>query len=217
MSKTFGWLIILIFSISSCAVASKNVSAQASSAVPNTWVAKAPMNISKSYFGAAAVNNKIYVIGGCDEEAWGGNELIPALNYSGGIVGMNEAYEPSTNNWTTEVPMPTPREQFAIAVYQNQIYCIGGSHGGVHGENEVYDPSTNTWKTRAPMPYPTIDMQANVVNGKIYCIDGTTTQEGNVIAINQVYDPVANTWSTKTPPPHSTTFMLQPFLMVKST
>lgn len=56
---------------------------------------------------------KIYVIGGTYE----------------GYHNTNQEYDPSTNTWAVKTSMPTPRSNFGIAVYQNKIYCIGGSPG----------------------------------------------------------------------------------------
>ena len=59
--------------------------------------------------------------------------------------------------------MPTPRSGFAIAVYQNKIYVIGGTVGnGYVGNNEVYDPVSNTWETKTSMPTPRADLCANI-------------------------------------------------------
>ncbi len=70
-------------------------------------------------------------------------------------------------------PMPTARSSFAIAVYDDKIYVIGGTVGnGFVGNNEVYDPLTNSWETKASMPTPRADLSANVVNDKIYLIGG---------------------------------------------
>jgi N-acetylneuraminic acid mutarotase len=168
------------------------------------------MNLARSYFGAVVLDGKIYAIGGCDQVATGGNEIMPASSYTGGDTGANELYDPATGNWTSEAPMPTPREGFAIAVYQGKIYCIGGTTleppydmFGAVGVNEVYDPSTNTWQTEAPMPYPVTDLQANVIDGKIYCIGGVNSSNVGSTA-NQVYDPATNTWSENAPLPTAT-------------
>jgi len=172
------------------------------------------MNLAGSYFGAVVLDGKIYAIGGCDQVATGGNEIMPASSYTGGDTGANEIYDPTTGNWTSEAPMPTPREGFAIAVYQGKIYCIGGTTQeppydmfGAVGVNEVaralYDPSTNTWQTEAPMPYPVTDLQANVLDGKIYCIGGVNSSNVGSTA-NQVYDPATNTWSENAPLPTAT-------------
>ena len=98
--------------------------------------------------------------------------------------------------------MPTPRSGFAIAVYQNKIYVIGGTVGnGYVGNNEVYDPVSNTWETKTSMPTPRADLCANIVNDKIYLIGGkkysSTTPFFNETNINEVYDPANDSWSYK--------------------
>jgi N-acetylneuraminic acid mutarotase len=98
--------------------------------------------------------------------------------------------------------MPTPRAVFAIAVYQNKIYCIGGKTSDEYtGVNEVYDPATNTWETKTSMPTARSWLTANVVNGKIYLMGGYPD-----ITLNEVYDPATDSWTTKTPAPNTLIF-----------
>ena len=103
--------------------------------------------------------------------------------------------------------MPTARSGFAIAVYDNLIYCIGGAVGNNQyvGNNEVYNPSTDTWQTKASMPTPRADLSACVVNGKIYLIGGQVYSSISPYYVetdaNEVYDPTTNTWSTAAPIP----------------
>ena len=90
--------------------------------------------------------------------------------------------------------MPTPRDFFAITVYQNKIFCIGGSgNNGADnpptGVNEVYNPATDSWETKASMPTPRDALQANVLNGIIYCIGGTAIS--GATGVNEVYDPTS--------------------------
>jgi N-acetylneuraminic acid mutarotase len=95
--------------------------------------------------------------------------------------------------------MPTPRAVFAVAVYQNKIYCIGGkTSDNYNGVNEVYDPATDTWETKTSMSTARAFLQANVVNGKIYLIGGHGLPD-EFLKINEVYDPVTDTWSTSEP------------------
>ena len=95
------------------------------------WVTKAKMPTGRLGPGVAAVNGKIYVIGGINED---------------GELNTNEEYDPVTDIWTARTSMPTKRSAFAIVAYANKIYVIGG--GGdfgfdeVTGINEVYDPLT---------------------------------------------------------------------------
>jgi N-acetylneuraminic acid mutarotase len=146
------------------------------------------------------VNNKIYAIGGSTQSGRYASLTAPILN--GGFVGTNEEYDPETNMWAFKESMPTPRARFAIATYENKIYCIGGisgysTSGGYEftGANEVYDPATNTWTTKIPIPTPRDMLQANVVDGKIYLTGGYPNK-----TLNEVYDPATNTWTTQTTP-----------------
>jgi len=94
--------------------------------------------------------------------------------------------------------MPTPRYHFAIAVYQNKIYCIGGyTSGGETGVNEAYDPETDTWETKAPMPTPRLRLDASVVDDKIYLIGGHTVDNYSILNMSEVYDPLTDSWTTQ--------------------
>ena len=56
--------------------------------------------------------------------------------------------------------MPSHRQGFAIAAFQDKIYVIGGWNSinpntGIAitlGTNEMYDPASDTCTTKAPMP-----------------------------------------------------------------
>ncbi|MCW4008905.1 MAG: hypothetical protein NWF09_09505 [Candidatus Bathyarchaeota archaeon] len=149
-------------------------SAEASAPLsPDSWVTRAPMQVARFSLGAAAVNGRIYAIGG-NTQSEGGDTLKGPLPVKGGITGVNEEYDPETDTWHFKMPMPTPRRDFAIAACKGKIYCIGGyaADGNVTGVNEVYDPATDTWEIKAPMPTPRAYITANVANGKIYIIGG---------------------------------------------
>ena len=161
----------------------------------NTWTQKEPMHEARSGIGVAVVNNKVYVIGGTTFQG-----MWPAE--TGGIVGTNEEYDPTTDTWVFKKAMPTPRMDFAIAVYQNKIYCIGGitgisGNGLVFTEvNEIYDPATDTWENKTSLPTARDLPPGNVVNGKIYLIGGFPNK-----TLNEVYDPVTDTWVSNAPLP----------------
>jgi N-acetylneuraminic acid mutarotase len=140
-SKAWVCNILLALLLASCFF---DVATSASVSISeNTWEAKAPIPVPDGVKEAAAVNEKIYVIGG-------------SINYE---------YDPATNSWTAKAPMPTSRWHFGIAVYEKKIYTFGGWDAT---ETEIYDPETNTWQTKTPLPSSEINPQANVVNDKIY-------------------------------------------------
>ena len=167
----------------------------------NSWALKASMQTDRSRLGVAAVNGKIYAIGG-DSVDLVGNCIGPAY---GTPVNTTEEYSPTTDTWVFKKAMPTARCSFATAVFQNKIYCIGGYLTGrtMTGVNEVYDPATDAWQTRTPMPTPRMDLQASVVDGRIYIIGGR--RDSDYLGVNEVYDPATDTWSTKTSSPNRIT------------
>ena len=181
MSKRVVLLLFLVFLTASGIVVVKPVCA--SSATENSWATKEPLPQADA-LRAAVVNGKIYAIG---------NEV-------------NFEYDPAADDWTAKKPMPTARQYFGIAVYQNKIYTIGGSWwdsdiGRVQSNaNEVYDPLTDTWETMEPMPTNRSGLNANFVKGKIYLMGGRTVgPQYLTVALNEVYDPASNSWTTKEP------------------
>jgi N-acetylneuraminic acid mutarotase len=183
MGKSVALLLVLVFLTASYLTGAKHISA--TSAIENSWVTKTPLP-QPDALRAAVVNGKIYAIGG-------------VVNYE---------YDPVADNWTAKKPMPTARQYFGIAVYENKIYTIGGSwwdsdKGRIPSNaNEVYDPLTDTWETMQPMPTNRSGLNADVVNGKIYLIGGRTVgPQFLTVALNEVYDPATNSWTTKTPIP----------------
>ena len=158
------------------------------------------MHIARANLGVAVVNGGVHAIGG--DYITGEYNLDQGFyaGITGGVVNTVEKYDPGTDNWTLEKPMPTPRDSFAIAVYQNKIYCMGGrtsiplySSQTFTTTNEVYDPATDTWQTKTPLPTAEWPLQASVVDGNIYVIG----RSGATYA----YNPINDSWTTKTKAP----------------
>jgi len=81
----------------------------------NTWSTMAPMPTARSGMGAAVIDNKIYVIGG---EGFAGEK--------GGVFRTNEAYDPNSDKWVEEPPMPTGLQGFAKGVLDGKLYAVSG-------------------------------------------------------------------------------------------
>ena len=171
MRKSLALLVVIAFLTSPFAIIENPVNA--TFVQENTWISKAPMRQARSVLGVATVNDNIYAIGGS----------ISSRYPLDSFVGTNEEYNVTTNTWKTKSSMPTARGYFAIASYQNKIYCFGGAIGmrlvdeiggfyGYVGSNvtEVYDTVTDTWTTKAPMPIVAMQISAQQINGKIYII-----------------------------------------------
>ncbi len=187
MIKALALTLVLVFLTASSIIVAKPVFGTVQE---NSWVEKAPMPTARGYLETVVVNGKIYAIGGS------------------GPIGTNEEYDPATDNWITKSPMFIPEQGFAVAVFQDKIYCFGGLPYGNTGVNQVYDPATDSWETKAPMPTARYGLQANVVEGKIFLMGGVKLNEGynqgfQLLNITEVYDPLSDTWITKSSMPYS--------------
>jgi N-acetylneuraminic acid mutarotase len=99
----------------------------------NTWITLEPMPSKRGGLGAAnSSNGQINVIGG---------EIPPGSNETIRMFYNNEKYDPKTNKWTSEPPMPTARHGLAAETIGEEIYVIGGATNpglGASNINEIF-------------------------------------------------------------------------------
>jgi N-acetylneuraminic acid mutarotase len=178
----------------------------------DTWKALAPMPSKRGSPVAAAVGEKIYVIGGVSLPP-GSTDIAVSPTVPHASVGTVEEYDPESNTWRERSPMPTPRNHAAIGVVNGKIYVIGGRVGaafiGLASDTSVveeYDPATDKWSaTRARMPTTRSALGYAVINGRIY-VAGGEFQDPHMMATFrsvEAYDPASNTWSVMPPMPVS--------------
>ena len=97
--------------------------------------------------------------------------------------------------WQPLEPMPVARFGLAGAVYQEQIYAIGGeTTAGVTAAIDRYDPITNSWHAQSPKLTPVADVSAAILEGKIY-VPGGRSGSGQVTDVLEIYDPRQDHWS----------------------
>ncbi|MGA9675714.1 MAG: kelch repeat-containing protein [Mycobacterium sp.] len=151
--------------------------------------------------GLAAVatpGGLIYALGGFDGQ--------------GNILATVEIYDPSTNNWRTSKPMPTPRANLAAVFFgpDQNIYAIGGrNNNGVLDTVEIFNPQFG-WQQSVPLSEP-ISALAAVAGPKtprIYAIGGFDRNLTPLASIFS-YDPneVDNGWVELFPMPTARGFL----------
>jgi N-acetylneuraminic acid mutarotase len=174
----------------------------------NPWKKAAPFPQPDEELYGAAVNGKMYVMGGWDE---------------GKAAGLNYEYDPATDKWTQKRGMPRSAHHAAIATANGKLYVIGGfvppkdtqiPTGGAWepiADTWEYDPAADSWKSLAPVPTKRGAAVAVEVAGKIYVIGGATTVAGSkdpyftffgpslVLTTNEVFDPATNKWESRRP------------------
>ncbi len=147
------------------------------------WERKANMPTARYWFGYAAVDGKIYIMGGRTTTT----------------VGTNECYDPATNSWTTACVMLSPNCRFAAAAVGGKIYALGGDDGSYSNRNEEYDPSTDSWTSKTSMPTARLGVAADTAEGKIYVFGGASST--GYLAITEEYDPSSDSWATRASAP----------------
>jgi len=149
----------------------------------DSWSSCANLIQPRISFGLAAVNGKIYAIGGM---------------YLVSPCSDVWEYDPNTDTWVIKLGMPTPRNYiFACCSKNGKIYVFGGAKGASNDELNIveeYDPVNNSWKTKRDMPTGIQHPRADRIDDKIYVMGGRKDLSGVGIDINLEYDPVENTW-----------------------
>ena len=152
---------------------------------------------------AAAVGDKIYLIGGFDHKTHVGGR--------GPALSTVDVYDTWTNTWDAAAEIPTPRIGPRTAVFSNKIYVFGGydlkgpwGATRYHKTVEVYDTQTDTWVKKQDMPTLRMPFATAVVDGKIYLIGGIRIEVkdgvfgGKAITdLVEVYDPLSDRWEKR--------------------
>jgi len=99
--------------------------------------------------------------------------------------------------WRNLAEIPTPRINFAIAVYESRIYAIAGeSISGVIGQVDRYSFETDTWDEVSPKQIPVAEVSSAVIGGLIY-VPGGQLVSGELTNILEVYDPRQDIWEER--------------------
>lgn len=154
---------------------------------PGTWTSLAPMPTARQEVAVAALDGKVFVIGGF------GPDAEP--------VGTVEVYDPATDRWTRRAPLPAPSHHAAVAVALGRLFVIGGYTGGrvawtPQSTVYEYDAARDSWATRAPLPTPRGALAAAAVGGRIHVVGGSADQPTGA---HEVYDVVRERWFTAAP------------------
>lgn len=139
------------------------------------------------YPAFAVADGKLFVMGGWDE---GRN-----------VLGVNEAYDPATNSWSTKAPMPVPVRGAAAASIDGKIYVAGGA--GIVNPYEctlqVYDAATDSWTIGTSLTTPRDLVTGFALDGKFHVLAGANVPDtGMGTGEHEVYDPATGTWTYHT-------------------
>jgi peroxiredoxin/N-acetylneuraminic acid mutarotase len=136
------------------------------------WESRKPMAVPRNHAFAAAVNGKIYVIGG----RTGHGFIMVATN-----TDAVEEYDPANDMWSAPKEwMPTPRSGGGWGTDGRKIYVAGGEVAtkqlvGAFRGIEAYEPATNSWTALPSMPMPRHGVAAAVIGNRFHLVSGMVT------------------------------------------
>jgi len=162
----------------------------------NAWQAVAPINIARSHFSAAVIDNKIYI----------GHSAFDPQNYPMEVLDLSSPQE-----WVT-LPDPLGISPTAIAMsasvaLNGVFYSFTANTGGFGSFSSVehFNPANNNWDSDYFNISPDKVFNFSVVayNNKIYSFAGITNKEfsKSVMALNPTTHFGQNV--TKIPQPHA--------------
>jgi len=149
----------------------------------NQWSRLADIPEPAMNLALAAVNGKIYAIGG---------DLFK---------NTNREYDPQTNIWKTLEPMPTGRQHISAGVVGNNIYISGGltSWKSITKKHEVYNVVSGTWSEKAAIPSLRNNPAVVSFDSLIYVIGGAGTEDniwGDIWTVES-YNTITDNWHKK--------------------
>jgi N-acetylneuraminic acid mutarotase len=144
-----------------------------------------------NHVGAAALNDKIYVIGG-----------FVGSNHSGVNASAYE-YDPGSDTWRALPPLSGPRGSVAVMSVAGKVHALGGrkNENDVVTAHDVYDPASGKWSEAAPLPQGRDHMAAVTVDGKIHLVGGRFGANEDMTGLHDIYDPATDSWSSAPPLP----------------
>lgn len=127
------------------------------------WRARAPLPVPRNHLSAAALDGKVYAIGG----QFKGNETT-------GNRTEVHCYDPTTDTWTEVAGLSKPRGHTTSTVLAGRILVIGGTLNGNVPATDVaaYDPQANEWADTTPLPAGRKTPVADVIGGRIVSSTG---------------------------------------------
>jgi N-acetylneuraminic acid mutarotase len=140
----------------------------------NQWRTRAPMPTPRNHLLAAAVNGKIYAIGG----RLGSVQITRADD-----TDVIEEYDPGMDQWDDKGRAPIRRSGMAGGVYNGKIYVAGGEYQDWEGAKafwavQSFDPATGRWDNLPRMALAHHGFAAGFIGGSMHVAGGGFQSDG---------------------------------------
>lgn len=128
------------------------------------WRVASRMHIPRRYNGIAALEDRVWVIGG--ETRTAGREG------EGQALYLVDIYDPTSDTWAAGPALNDVRTDPFVVTCGDRIYAIGGAahnSGPKLDTVESIGPGETAWRFEAPLPEPTRQGHGCALDGVVYC------------------------------------------------
>jgi len=137
------------------------------------WETLPPIDRPRGFLGAAAVGDRIYLVGGYD----GATEFDTL-----------DTYDPATGALAHRSPMAQRRGDLAVIAVREYLYAVGGTMTGYLAFNERYDPRTDSWsRIETPIAGQWRGLGLAFSTPYVYAVGGWN---GANLSVNEAYQPL---------------------------
>lgn len=128
------------------------------------WQSVADLPDPRNHLGGAAIDGKVYAIGG-------------QFGHDDGVQDQAflDVYDPSTNTWSRLADLPNARSHFepGTIVHNGSIIIVGGRRGSFFYDAVTqYDPQTDTWSELCVLPEKNLAPAAKVFGDSLLVANG---------------------------------------------
>lgn len=170
--------------------------------LPPGWVKLADLPVGVAKFGAAALGNRLYVVGGYDtrqtvwvydiaSDTWSAGPALPRGTDNvaaaatadrvwaiGGEAGTSlQSFDPVAGTWSLAAAAPAVRFAAAAAMLANRLHVAGGWNASNAASasvtrHDIFDPAGPGWISGAAMPTARNAAAGVATDGKFYVLGG---------------------------------------------
>jgi N-acetylneuraminic acid mutarotase len=105
------------------------------------WTTARSLPVPRTEVGAAALDGRIYVVGG--------------LTADGAGSAAVDVYDAASDSWRSAAPLPRPLHHVAVAAAAGRVFAVGGFADLQFtpvATLYAYDPAADAWERRADLP-----------------------------------------------------------------
>ncbi|GIJ43700.1 hypothetical protein Val02_05860 [Virgisporangium aliadipatigenens] len=190
------------------AVVSTPAAAVAHTRVAAHWRDATPMPQARGEVGVAAVDGRVFVVGGtvrdgAAEPAWASTLVT--------------SYDPRTGRWSTHAPLPRPLTHVGVAGLGGRLYAFGGFTGIVHLRPQPvayeYDVRRDSWRRLPDLPTALGSVSVAALDGRLHLLGGRDSHRVEAVPglpieagfgtvrTHLVYDPARRAYAAAPPLP----------------